>query len=167
MLEIIKSIMADMKPNQGCARFAINLTHVLDKPTPIHAQKMKASAHVFLFYDTQALKAVVVMADGNTGTSITNGADTLLPFIHREHLSMRNIPWRNVRWIYRDTEGLWSEIVMNAYLSSNVASVGFKPAGNSTESAMYDILSNEGFTIDGHDRAHIRNTLAFIDFDAA
>ena len=110
-------------------------------------------------YRDDSDQPLVVMVDGNHGTSITNAADRILPFIHRHHLGRRGFKWKDVRWLYRDTQASWDEIRMLDWDGTNVATVGFQPCGDRTLSAVLTSAEAFGFAFDSHLRAHLRNAI--------
>lgn len=59
------------------------------------------------------INAMVLMEDRGTGCSITNGAEQICRMIHDELL--HDMPYRNIRWVYRDTDREVSEIVTNGF----------------------------------------------------
>ena len=117
------------------------------------------TAAAFVSYNLETGKAFVLMVDGNVGASITNAADTILPFIHRQHLGRRGFRWKDVRWIYRDTTGCWDEIKILAWEGGNTATVGFQSLSDRSEAAALAAAEELGFAFDAHDRAHLRNAI--------
>jgi hypothetical protein len=54
---------------------------------------------------------VVFMNDRNRGCSITNGAEKICAFIKERLLA--DVPYKDIRWVYRDTAGTVEGIVTN------------------------------------------------------
>ena len=128
--------------------------------TPTYAvQHNQFSAAVSVYYDLNTGRGVVLMVDGDYGASVTNSADKLIPFIHRLQLGRRGIPWKNVRWFYRDSDGNWDEIVVTAWDGTNEANIGFRPLGDRTLEAALAAAAESGFTLDAHERAHLQRAI--------
>ena len=145
-------------PNQGSERIKIDLDHIGAKINySITYDRFTAAA--FIYYDMCAGNAVVIMVNGNLGPTITNAADQIIPFIHRQHLGRRGIPWKNVRFLYLDSEGHWDEIVVTSWAGAARAGIGFKALGDRTIEAMLAAARDSGFELDAHERAHLRNAI--------
>ena len=145
-------------PHQGTARFKLEMPHVGSSPS-YAVQHNKFTAAVSVLYDMNTGKGLVLMVDGDHGASVTNSAGKLIPFIHRLHLGCRGIQWRNVRWLYRDSEGNWDEIVVATWDGSNEANIGFRTLGDRTIEAALATASKCGFPLDAHERAHLQRAI--------
>ena len=108
-----------------------------------------------MHYDLQAGKAVVILINGNIGPTITNAADQIIPFIQRHHIGRRGIQWKNVRWLYRDSDGDWDELVVNAWDGTNAATVGFKVLGDRSMEAVFEAAQASGFKLNTEDRSYL------------
>ncbi len=146
------------QPGQGVERIKVDLAHVGAKPD-YSAVQHHFTAAVFVYYDLNTGKAVVLMVNGNIGPTVTNAADQIIPFIHRQHLGRRGIKWANVRWLYRDSDGDWDEIVVTEWHGTNTATVGYKVLGDRSIEAMFDTVRECGFELDSHNRAHLHNAI--------
>lgn len=146
------------QPNQGIDRVKIDLAHVGAKPSYSLAHD-RFTAAVFVHYDWTSGNAVVIMVNGNIGPTITNAADQIIPFIHRQHIGRRGIKWANVRWLYRDSDGDWDEIVVTEWHGTNAATVGFKVLGDRSIDAMFNAARESGFQFNAHERAHLHNAI--------
>lgn len=142
-------------PGQGADRFRLEVPSVTRHPGYAQCHNL-FSAAVIAKYDLNSGQAIVLMINGNCGASITNSADQLIPFIHRLHLGRRGIKWKDVRWLYRDSEGCWDEIVVTDWDGGNHAEISFRPLGNRSWDAVTAAALEAGFLMDDtHDNAHV------------
>lgn len=146
------------QPGQGVESIKVDLAHVGAKPG-YSVMQHHFTAAVFVPYDLNTGKAVVLMVNGNSGPTITNAADQIIPFIQRQHIGRRSIKWSNVRWLYRDSDGDWDEIVVTEWHGTNTATVGFKVLGDRSIDAMFNAVRECGFELNSHDRAHLHNAI--------
>ena len=93
------------------------------------------------------LGGVEVKADGNYGASITNSAADLVAFIFRNHLKSREVEFGNVRWVYRDTDNHWDEIIPRQLSCHEDCSVSFRPLVERTFNGVTALLSSEGMPV--------------------
>lgn len=149
--------MADVALTQGQDRIKLVVDN-MSRP-PVYAISGPGGVFVFIWYDTATKRGVVLMVDGNHGASITNAADKLIPFIHRDYFGRRGIHWGDVRWLYRDSMGAWDEILVTSYHGENLAGVAFRPLADRTLDSAFAVLVEQGFLVDAHDRAHISNAI--------
>lgn len=154
----IYGIEIEGQPNQGIDRVKIDLAHVGAKPR-YSLTHDRFTAAVFVHYDWTSGNAVVIMVNGNIGPTITNAADQIIPFIQRQHIGRRGIRWKNVRWLYRDSDGNWDEIVVNDWDGTNAATVGFKVLGDRSIDAVINALRECGFQFNAHERTHLHNAI--------
>ena len=158
MTRAINSSLLDVRRvSQVLERVSLIVDHV-GKP-PRYAAEPPIGVRAFIWSNQEKGRAAVLLVDCDQGASVTNSADWILPFLHRQHIGPRGILWRNVRWAYRDTMGAWDEITMIAFDGGNSAVVGFRPLGDRTQGAALEAVAAAGFHVDAHDRAHLRNTI--------
>lgn len=143
---------------QGADRFRLAIDHAGGTIRYV-PDGNQVSAHVFAHYNLNTGRAVVLMIAGSFGTSITNAADRIIPFIQRQHIGRRGIRWKDVTWIYRDTMMAWDQILVTGFDGGNHAAVGFAPLGKRTDQDAMAALTANGIVLDGHDLAHIQRAL--------
>lgn len=107
----------------------------------------RATADVAILYGQEG-KVVVLMVDGDYGASITNCAEELLNFLFGMHLAPHDIDLSEVRWIYRDTDGAWDEILPTATPGLNITSVNFRPLAGRTQIDAMNCIRAEGIELD-------------------
>ena len=117
-----------------------------------------ATATVAILYG-QDEKVVVLMVDGNYGASITNCAEELLNFLFGLHLAPHDIDLADVRWIYRDTEGSWDEILPTATPGLNITSANFRPLGSRALPDVWAAIQAEGLSLSDDDKALLGESL--------
>ena len=118
----------------------------------------RATANVAILYGQEG-KVVVLMVDGNHGASITNCAEELLNFLFGMHLAPHHIDLSDVRWIYRDTEGSWDEILPTATPGLNITSVNFRPLGSRVLPDVWAAIKGEGLSLSDDDKALLGESL--------
>lgn len=143
---------------QGADRFRLAIDHAGADIRYVPDGK-QVTAHVFAHYNLKSGRAVVLMVSGPFGASVTNTADRIIPFIQRQHIGRRGIRWKDVTWVYRDTDKAWDRIIVTDFDGGKYASVGFAPLGERAERDALEVVAEAGIVLDGHDRAHIRRVL--------
>lgn len=143
---------------QGADRFRLAIDHAGADIRYVPDGK-QVSAHVFVHYNLKSGRAVVLMVSGHYGASVTNTVDRIIPFVQRQHIGRRGIRWKDVTWVYRDTDKAWDRIVVTDFEGGKYASVGFAPLGERAERDALEVVAEAGIVLDGHDRAHIRRVL--------
>ena len=143
---------------QGVDRFRLAIDHAGADIRYVPDGK-QVSAHVFAHYNLKSGRAVVLMVSGHYGASVTNTADRIIPFVQRQHIGRRGIRWKDVTWVYRDTDKAWDRIVVTDFEGGKYASVGFAPLGERAERDALEAVAEAGIVLDAHDRAHIRRVL--------
>ncbi len=143
---------------QGADRFRLAIDHAGADIRYVPDGK-QVTAHVFAHYNLKSGRAVVLMVSGPFGASVTNTADRIIPFIQRQHIGRRGIRWKDVTWVYRDTDKAWDRIIVTDFDGGKYASVGFEPLGERAERDALEAVAEAGIVLDGHDRAHIRRVL--------
>ena len=113
---------------QGADRFRLAIDHAGADIRYVPDGK-QVTAHVFAHYNLKSGRAVVLMVSGPFGASVTNTADRIIPFIQRQHIGRRGIRWKDVTWVYRDTDKAWDRIIVTDFDGGKYASVGFAPLG--------------------------------------
>lgn len=143
---------------QGADRFRLAIDHAGADIRYVPDGK-QVSAHVFAHYNLKSGRAVVLMVSGHYGASVTNTVDRIIPFVQRQHIGRRGIRWKDVTWVYRDTDKAWDRIVVTDFEGGKYASVGFAPLGERAERDALEAVAEAGIVLDAHDRAHIRRVL--------
>lgn len=143
---------------QGADRFRLAIDHAGADIRYVPDGK-QVSAHVFVHYNLKSGRAVVLMVSGHYGASVTNTVDRIIPFVQRQHIGRRGIRWKDVTWVYRDTDKAWDRIVVMDFEGGKYASVGFAPLGERAERDALEAVAEAGIVLDAHDRAHIRRVL--------
>lgn len=120
----------------------------------------QATAFVAILHASDQKRAVVVMADGNYGASITNCAEELVTFLHRFHLEPLPVALADIRWIYRDSEGNWDEIVPSVVHGTQIYCVNYRPLGGRALKDVMDCVAAEGVSLCDDDKALLVEYLA-------
>lgn len=69
---------------------------------------------------------VVVAMTGGHGASITNSAEELVSFLYHLHIQALNVALEDIRWVYRDSDGNWDEIIPALVHGTSVYGVKFR-----------------------------------------
>lgn len=126
------------------------------------AAGIQASAFVAVLFQPEAKKAVVLMTDGNFGASITNSAEELLGFIQDAHLGKLGVDALETRWLYRDSEGDWDEILPKGDQVVRRYQVSFRAVGNRSQMAALACIKAEGFELGAEDLESVRAFLRLV-----
>lgn len=94
---------------------------------------------------------VVAMSDGNYGVSITNAAEELIGFLYILHLQPLGAALEAVRWIYRDSEGNWDELIPALMHGRTVYGVKYRPLGGRGQEDALAALRAEGVSLSDDD----------------
>lgn len=89
------------------------------------------TAQVAILHGSEG-RMVVAMTDGDYGLSITNAAEELVGFIFNLHIQPLGVALEDIRWIYRDSDGHWDEILPALVLGYKVLAVKYRPLGART-----------------------------------
>lgn len=125
--------------------FSLVVKHAGAAPTYDYAQG-QATARVAILHGPEG-KCVVLMTDGNYGSSITNCAEELLSHLYCFHLAPLGIQLDDTRWIYRDTDGSWDEILPGAVHGPKVYLANYRPLGGRTEADALNCIAAEGVAL--------------------
>ena len=118
----------------------------------------KASAHVAILHG-QDDRVVIAMTDGNYGASITNAAEELVGFLYLLHLQELGIALDDVRWIYRDSEVNWDEIIPALVHGATVYAVKYRPLGSRTLADAWAAITAEGVSLSDDEKALLGESL--------
>lgn len=99
-----------------------------------------------------ALVTFVDRRRGNEGCSVTNAAETLIALIYEQVLEYRAIPWCNVRWMVRDSDGYFDHIHVIEWPENGYPKIEFAPCGDRGAVSFKNYVKTMGFVVD-HRRA--------------
>lgn len=127
--------------------------------TPIYGTEGgAASANVALLNGRDG-RVVVLMTDGGQGCSITNAAPQLIGVLYHQQLQGRGVALEDVRWIYRDSEGAWDEIIPVLVHGTSVQAVDYRVLGARQPADMWAALASEGVCLSADERARLDDSL--------
>ena len=120
----------------------------------------KASAQVAILCG-QGGNIVVVMADGNYGSSITNSASELVGFIYQLHIAPLGVSLDDTRWLYRDSSGFWDEIMPTLVHGTRVYCTDFRCLGGRQETDAMAAIAAEGVSLTDEEIQILSESLGF------
>ena len=118
----------------------------------------RASARVAILHGREG-RVVVAMTDGDYGASITNSAEELVGFLYLLHLQELGVALDDVRWIYRDSEGNWDEIIPALVHGVTVCAVKYRPLGSRKQADAWFAINAEGVSISDDEKAMVGESL--------
>ena len=118
----------------------------------------KATARVAILHGRDG-RVLIAMTDGNYGASITNAAEELVGFLYLLHLQELGVALEDVRWIYRDSEGSWDEIIPALMHGSTVYAVKYRPLGSRTQADAWAAIAAEGVSLSDDEKALLGESL--------
>lgn len=112
----------------------------------------RASARVAILRHVDTGEMIVLMTDGQFGSSITNSAEDIVAYVVTNVLSPRGVEARQVRWIFRDSAGAWDEMLPS---QGGTSSIRFSPLGMRSLNDVRSALANAGLQLSDADRIHV------------
>ena len=104
-------------------------------------------------------RMVVVMIDGNYGVSVTNAAEELVGFLYNLHIQPIGVALEDIRWIYRDSDGLWDEIMPALVHGNKVFAVKYRPLGSRALADARAAIAAEGVSLSDDEEALFNRSL--------
>ncbi len=136
----------------GCLPMIVR--HAGARPQPC-SDGGQVSAYVVVLHQPQAQKVAILLTDGRFGTSITNAADEIVKYIQEAYLSVLDVDINDSRWIYRDSDGAWDEIMPTGGHGRRRQQVCFRPVGRRSLEDVLACIKAEGFDLAEADRARV------------
>lgn len=118
----------------------------------------KATAHVAILHGHDG-RVVVAMTDGNHGASITNSAEELVSFLYHLHIQALNVALEDIRWVYRDSDGSWDEIIPALVHGTSVYGVKFRPLAGRSQADVLSVIAAEGVSLSDEEKALFNESL--------
>lgn len=122
----------------------------------------KATARVAILHGRDG-RVVVAMTDGNHGASITNSAEELVSFLYHLHIQALNVALEDIRWVYRDSDGNWDEIIPALVLGTSVYGVKFRPVGGRTQADAMSVIAAEGVFLSDEEKTLLCEELEMLE----
>lgn len=122
----------------------------------------KATAHVAILHGRDG-RVVVAMTDGNHGASITNSAEELVSFLYHLHIQALNVALEDIRWVYRDSDGNWDEIIPALVHGTSVYGVKFRPLGGRSQADVLSVIAAEGVSLSDEEKALLWEGLELLE----
>ena len=116
------------------------------------------TAQVAILHGSEG-RMVVVMTDGNYGVSVTNAAEELVGFLYNLHIQPIGVALEDIRWIYRDSDGYWDEIIPALLHGNKVFAVKYRPLGSRTQADAWAAIAAEGVSLSDDEEALINRSL--------
>ena len=104
-------------------------------------------------------RMVVAMTDGNYGVSVTNAAEELVGFLYNLHIQPIGVALEDIRWIYRDSDGYWDEIIPALVHGNKVFAVKYRPLGSRAQADAWAVIAAEGVSLSDDEEALINRSL--------
>lgn len=97
---------------------------------------------------TSALVLIVDRRAANKGRSATNAAGALVRLVFEQALEPRALPWCNIRWVERDSEGHFDHMLVDSWPDDGVPRLGFSPCGRRDIDSFKNYVKAMGFVLD-------------------
>lgn len=110
-------------------------------------------------------RMVVVMIDGNYGVSVTNAAEELVGFLYNLHIQPIGVALEDIRWIYRDSDGHWDEIIPALVHGNKVFAVKYWPLGSRAQADAWAVIAAEGVSLTDDEEAMFNRSLGMTPRD--